>query len=126
MSDFTAYLHEVFSAFGPIQTRRMFGGQGVWHQGVMIGLVAYDTLYLKVDEETREQFEARGLGPFLYSRKGKSVALSYHQAPEEMMESPAEAVAWARLAYAAALRGARPAGAPKKARKGTPPRTVKR
>ncbi|MBL8378647.1 MAG: TfoX/Sxy family protein [Burkholderiales bacterium] len=95
----------------------MFGGHGVWHQGVMIGLVAYDTLYLKVDDETRSQFDARGLGPFLYSRKGKTVALSYHQAPEEMMESPAEAVAWARLAYAAALRGARPASAPRKGRR---------
>ncbi len=108
MSGFTDHLHEVFGAFGPITTRRMFGGHGVWHQGLMIGLVASDTLYLKVDEETRGQFEAQGLGPFEYSRKGKTVALSYHRAPGEMLESPAEAVVWARLAYAAALRGVRP------------------
>ena len=111
MSGFTDHLHEVFGAFGPIHTRRMFGGHGVWHQGLMIGLVAGDALYLKVDEETRGRFEARGLGPFEYSRKGKPVALSYHRAPEEMLESPEDAVAWARLAYAAALRGVRPAGA---------------
>ena len=111
MSGFTDHLHEVFGAFGSIQTRRMFGGHGVWHQGLMIGLVAGDALYLKVDEETRGRFEARGLGPFEYSRKGKPVALSYHRAPEEMLESPEDAVAWARLAYAAALRGVRPAGA---------------
>ena len=111
MSGFTDHLHEVFSAFGPILTRRMFGGHGVWHQGLMIGLVASDTLYLKVDEETLGQFEAQGLGPFEYSRRGKMVALSYYRAPEEMLESPNEVVAWARLAYAAALRGVRPAGA---------------
>ena len=108
MSGFTDHLHEVFGAFGLIQTRRMFGGHGVWHQGLMIGLVADDTLYLKVDEVTRGQFEAQGLGPFEYSRQGKMVALSYYRAPEEMLESPVEAVAWARLAYAAALRGVRP------------------
>ena len=109
MSGFTDHLNEVFGAFGPITTRRMFGGHGVWHQGLMIGLVAGGTLYLKVDEETREQFEARGLGPFEYARKGKTVALSYYRAPEEMLESPGDAVEWARLAYAAALRGVRPA-----------------
>jgi len=108
MSGSTDHLHDVFGAFGAIRTRRMFGGHGVWHQGLMIGLVAGDTLYLKVDEQTRGRFEAQGLAPFEYSRKGKTVALSYYRAPEEMLESPAAAVAWARLAYAAALRGVRP------------------
>ena len=108
MSGFTDHLHEVFSAFGPIETRRMFGGHGVWHQGLMIGLVAGNTLYLKVDDKTRGRFEALRLSAFEYTRRGKTVALSYHRAPEEMLESPAEAVAWARLAYAAALRGVRP------------------
>ena len=124
MSGFTDHLHEVFGAFGPIHTRRMFGGHGVWHQGLMIGLVAADTLYLKVDAQTRGQFAARGLGPFEYSRKGKMVALSYCRAPEEMLESPNEAVAWARLAYAAALRGVRPAAAERlpRARKVRPAR----
>ena len=116
MSGFTDHLHEVFGAFGPIETRRMFGGHGVWHQGLMIGLVFGNTLYLKVDEQTRGQFEAQGLGPFEYSRKGKMVALSFYRAPEEMLESPAEAVEWARLAYAAALRGVRPAGVARRPR----------
>jgi DNA transformation protein len=82
----------------------------------MIGLVAGNTLYLKVDEQTRGRFEARGLGPFEYARQGKTVALSYHRAPEEMLESPADAVEWARLAYAAALRGGRPVEAARKLR----------
>ncbi len=88
----------------------MFGGTGVWHQGLMIGLVAHDTLYLKVDDQTRGQFEALRLSAFEYTRQGKTVALSYYRAPEEMLEAPAEAVAWARLAYAAALRVVRPGG----------------
>jgi DNA transformation protein len=116
MSGFTDHLHEVFGAFGPIELRRMFGGHGVWHQGLMIGLVFGDTLYIKVDDHTRGQFEAQGLGPFEYSRQGKTVVLSYYRAPEEMLESPAEAVAWARLAYAAALRGVRPASASRQPR----------
>lgn len=123
MSGFTDHLHEVFGAFGPIETRRMFGGQGVWHGGLMIGMVFGNTLYLKVDDQTRGHFEARGSGPFEYSRKGKTVALSYYRAPEEMLESPAEAVAWARLAYAAALRGVRPASASRQPRQSKTRRT---
>ena len=52
MDEFVNYLHEVFKAFGPIHTRRMFGGHGVFHEGLMFGLVADGVLYLKADTET--------------------------------------------------------------------------
>jgi DNA transformation protein len=48
MSEFTDYLHEVFEDFGAIRVRRMFGGEGVYHQGLMFALVANERLYLKV------------------------------------------------------------------------------
>jgi len=48
MSQFVEYLHEVFERFGPIRIRKMFGGYGVYHGGLMFGLVADDTLYLLV------------------------------------------------------------------------------
>lgn len=49
MSEFITYLEEVFNHFGPIHTRKMFGGYGVYSRGTMFGLVADDMLYLKVD-----------------------------------------------------------------------------
>lgn len=111
MSGFSDYLNEVFEAFGPIRTRRMFGGYGVYHDGVMFALVADDTLYLKADAETTPDFVARGLGPFEYLRQGKRVRLSYYLAPAEVLEAPEEARIWAERAYRAALRAKRrPAG----------------
>ena len=104
MSEFTDYLHEVFAEFGPIQARRMFGGYGIYHDGVMFALVADDTLYLKVDAATHGQFLSRDLPAFSYDKNGKTVRMSYHLAPEEILEDPAMARAWARQAYAAALR----------------------
>ncbi len=103
-NEFINYLNEVFAEFGHIQARRMFGGYGIYHDGVMFALVADDTLYLKVDAATREQFLSRGLQAFSYDKNGKTVSMSYHLAPEEILEDPAMARDWARQAYAAALR----------------------
>lgn len=105
MSEFTDFLHEVFSDFGPIQMRHMFGGHGIYHDGLMFALVADDTLYLKADAETADAFQSRGLDAFQYAKAGKWVSLSYYQAPEEIFEDPENASHWARLAFAAALRG---------------------
>lgn len=108
MSDFVNFLHEVFIDFGPIRSRKMFGGHGIYHQDLMFGLVADDVLYLKVDAENREAFEALDLEPFTYNKNGKDFAMSYYRMPEECYDDPTEAARWAKLAFDAAVRGYKP------------------
>lgn len=111
MSEFVEHLYEVFSEFGRIDARRMFGGHGIFHEGLMFALVADDTLYLKADDESADGFESRGLARFRYNKGGRAVAMSYFEAPEEIYDDPAEAVIWAQRAYDAALRAKpRPVG----------------
>jgi DNA transformation protein and related proteins len=102
--EFIEFLHEVFESFGPIQAKRMFGGYGIYHDGLMFGLVIDNQLYLKTDTENLAFFEAQGLGPFIYNMKGKAVQLSYHQAPEAMLDERELAAQWARRSWDAALR----------------------
>jgi len=104
VSEYTDYLHEVFELFGPIQVRRMFGGHGLFHDGLMFALVVDDRLYLKADAENRAAFEAAGLGPFQYSRRGRPVSLGYFLAPEEILEDRELAALWAGRSFEAALR----------------------
>jgi DNA transformation protein len=104
MSEFIAYLHEVFEQLGPIEARKMFGGCGLYHEGTMFALVVADTLYLKADADTLQHFEAQGLGPFTYHQGGRVVEMSYYVAPPEVLEDQAEAALWARRSYQAALR----------------------
>jgi DNA transformation protein len=104
MSEFAAYLPEVFHEFGPISVRKMFGGHGVYHDGLMIGLIADDTLYLKVDAQSVAEFEALDLPQFKYPKGNKLVGMSYYQAPADALEDPDEMREWAQLAFAAALR----------------------
>ena len=105
MNEFAEYVHEVFSLFGPIAVRRMFGGYGIYREGLMFGLVSNDLLYLKADGHNAHHFEQLGLKRFEYCRKvGKTVALSYYAAPAEIMEDRDEAAIWAQRSFEAALR----------------------
>ena len=123
MSAFVQSLHETFERIGRIETRRMFGGHGVWHDGRMIALVFKDTLYLKCDAESARHFDRLGLPPFTYERQGKATPMSYRQAPAELFEDREEAAAWGRSAYEAALRSGH---APKPARKTAPAKKKKK
>ncbi|PCH61357.1 MAG: transcriptional regulator [Gammaproteobacteria bacterium] len=104
MSEFVEYLKEVFEQFGDVHARKMFGGYGIYHDGVMFGLVADDILYLKADTNTAEYFKSRNLGQFEYDKGGKMVKMSYYLAPEEIFDNAEEATLWAKRAYEAAFR----------------------
>jgi len=77
MNESIDHLHEVSDAFGPIRARRMFGGWGIYHDGLMFGLYAQGRLYLKTDAHNVAQFEAAGSEPFTYIQRDKPVKLSY-------------------------------------------------
>ena len=107
MSDFVAFLHEQFAEFGDVRSKRMFGGHGIYYLDIMIGLVADDVLYLKVDKDTEARFLAAGSQPFMYNKAGKLVKMSYYEAPAETLDDPDEMKQWATLAYEAACRSRR-------------------
>lgn len=98
-------MQELLDGWGTVTARRMFGGHGLYHEGLMFAIVMDSRLYLKADDGNRAEFEALGLAPFTYPMKGKTVALSYWSAPDAMFDEPSEAVRWARSAWEAAARG---------------------
>lgn len=102
--DFVDYVMELFGPFGTVAVRRMFGGHGVYLDGLMFAILSEDTLYLKSDEMNRVEFEQAGCEIFSYARKGKRATLNFFRAPEDAMESPELMLPWARTAYAASLR----------------------
>lgn len=101
---FVEFVLETLQTWRPVSAKRMFGGHGIYHAGVMFALVADGTLHLKVDEESRGAFEAAGLPPFVYEAKGRRVSLSYYRAPDAMLDEPDVAREWAERGWQAALR----------------------
>lgn len=105
MSTYQAtYLEDLFAPFGPVAVKRMFGGLGVFHQGLMMALVADDRLYVKVDDTTQPRFANAGGAPFVYGGKGKPMEMSYWIVPDSALDDPHDFKEWADLAWAAALR----------------------
>lgn len=114
-AEFGEFLKEQMAGLGPVALRRMFGGAGVFLDGLMFALVVDDVLYLKADEPGRAAFEAEGLAPFSYATKnGEHTLTSYWRAPERCLDDPDDMTLWCRRAYDAALKVNRKA--PKKTR----------
>ncbi|MES2090574.1 MAG: TfoX/Sxy family protein [Pseudomonadota bacterium] len=101
---FSQHVVDQMAEFAPVQAKAMFGGFGIYWQGLMFALIVREQLYFKADEQSAGEFTSRGLGPFTYESKGKTASLKYYQAPPEVMEEPQQMAVWARLAYDCALR----------------------
>jgi DNA transformation protein and related proteins len=94
-------LDQLSRAIPGIRARSMFGGVGIYSGQLFFALIADDTLYFKVDESTRPDFEARGMGPFRpFGDEGET--MKYYQLPEEVLEDPEELRSWAEKAVAIA------------------------
>jgi DNA transformation protein len=111
-------IRELFSVFGPVEVRRLFGGSGIYAGGTMFALVHEGVIYLKTDEQNAQAFEREKLLPFTYTRKGERASLlSYRRMPDRLYDDPDDLATWARAALAAAGRGRKRTGSPARQRR---------
>ena len=113
--DLADHVCDLLSPLGGVAARAMFGGFGIYLDGLMFALIADEVLYLKADAASKARFEQAGMAPFK-PFADKPMTMPYWEVPAELMEDPDELCAWGRSAFDAALR-ARKAKPPK------PPRT---
>jgi DNA transformation protein and related proteins len=124
--EFRDYVVDMLRSLGPVTARPMFGGGGLYLDGLMFGLVFDDVLFLKADDGNKGEFEGRGMAPIAYEREGRDqlVEMSYWEAPPELMDDADEMCAWAGRAWQAARRASARkktrASVRKKARKAKP------
>ncbi len=95
--EFADHLRDLFGALGPVETRRMFGGAGVYLGDAMIALVIDDTLYMKADAELARAYAEAGSAPFSYdTRKGVRTIPGLMRLPDSALDDPDEALDWAQ------------------------------
>jgi DNA transformation protein and related proteins len=104
MNDFADHVLDQMRPWAPVQARRMFGGHGLYRDGLFFALIAFEVLYLKVDDDNEAAFRAAGSSPFVYDGKGKPITMRYWRAPDECLENSAAMSRWCTLAFGAALR----------------------
>ena len=72
---------------GHFQARRMFGGMGVYLDDVIFGLIFDGTLWLRVDDRNRADFEQAGMAPFTYEKSdGKQISITYWECPAKVLK----------------------------------------
>jgi len=99
------HIRDLFAVFGPVHVRRMFGGAGLYSDGVMFGLVSGGLIHLKADAGTVPRFEAEGCWPFEYgTMAGRRAITSYWRMPDRLYDDPDALAQWARQALEAARR----------------------
>jgi DNA transformation protein len=101
---FAGMVLDLLSEMGPVNNRRMFGGAGLFMDGVMFALIASEMLYLKVDAQNQPAFEDLSLETLTYERQGKWITLSYFKAPDECFDDPDVMMDWCQDAWEAAKR----------------------
>lgn len=103
-SSFRTFIVDQLSRVAPrVRARHMFGGVGIYAGELFFALIADDTLYFKVDDSTRADFEARGMGPFRpYGESGET--MGYYALPDELLEDPETLRPWVEKAIAVAGR----------------------
>jgi DNA transformation protein and related proteins len=113
-SAFAEFVLEQLAGVSGVGKRAMFGGFGIYRDGLMFALVADEGLYFKANDHLAEDFIALGLPPFAFMSKGKTVALKYYRAPESVFEDSDQMRHWADKAYRCALRNAETKAGPKR------------
>ena len=81
--EYRANFEDQFDEFWPVQSRRMFGGLGIYRKLIMIALVARDTMFLRTDARSRPAFEERCMPAFTYQHKNNKapVTMPYSEIP---------------------------------------------
>ncbi len=100
-----ADLEDMFSRLGPVAIKRMFGGKGIYHGGLIVAVEFKGEVLLKADADSAAAFAAAGARQWTYEgRKGKPIKMPYWSIPESALDDADAMAHWVRLAYEAALR----------------------
>jgi DNA transformation protein and related proteins len=108
---FRAFVLEQLAHVSAVRARTMFGGVGLYAGDIFFGILAADTLYLKVDDSIRSRYEAKGMRAF-QPYAGKPMTMSYYQVPASVLEDGEELARWAHASVRAAT-----SAAPRKTRR---------
>ncbi|MBX3531115.1 MAG: TfoX/Sxy family protein [Rhizobiaceae bacterium] len=110
-------IRDLFAGLGPVSIRRMFGGKGIYFDGLIVGLDLGDEVVLKADAVSAPRFESAGSRQWTYDGQKKPVAMPYWSIPDSAIDDSDELRTWTRLAYEAALRAKKPEKSPGRKKK---------
>jgi DNA transformation protein len=102
---FRDFVLDQLSQLGRFETKNMFGGVALLHEGKAFAKIKHDKVWLKVDDSNREDFESLGMKQYTYGKDGGR-KLNFYETPVDVLEDADELVAWARESMRVAAKAA--------------------
>jgi DNA transformation protein len=103
-AEFRAYLSDVFGSLGKLSTRRVFGLDGIFLDGILLGFVIDGRIHFRTDETSLGDYVRGGGKPYAFTKRtGEHIVTSYYSLPERIYDEPEELLRWAQHAHAAAM-----------------------
>ena len=102
-NDYLQYVLDQLAGLQDATSRSMFGGAGLYCGELFFGLIASDdTLYFRVDDDNRPDYEALGMARFRPYKDKPHMSFNYYEVPPRVLENAVELVTWARRSLKAA------------------------
>jgi len=95
---FKEFVLDQLSALPEVRAKAMFGAHGLYQAERFFGILDEDRIFFKVSETSKVAYVKRGMGPFTYESRGKTLAMGYYEVPLEIVEKATDLVEWARQA----------------------------
>lgn len=105
---------------GVVSGRRMFGGIGVYFEGLFFAILDDGVIFLKTSGETRPHYEAEQSRPFSYmTKKGAAVLTTYWRLPDRLLDDSEDLRVWLCASVAAARQAAGAKASPRRKSRGS-------
>ena len=101
---FKEFVLDQLRALPDVRAKAMFGAHGLYQDEHFFGILDEGRLFFKTDAQSQSDYVARGMEPFTYESKGRTLTMSYHEVPPDVLENAPELVAWAHRAIEVAAR----------------------
>ena len=113
---FKEFVLDQLHALPDLRAKAMFGAHGLYSGENFFGILDDGRLFFKTDAQSQKEFIERGMGPFTYEMKGKTMSMAYHEVPPDILETSFELTLWAQRAIqlAATAKKAKPPSPRKK------------
>ena len=95
---FKEFVLDQLSALSDLRAKAMFGAHGLYAGEKFFGILDEGRLFFKTDATSQTDYTSRGMGPFSYEMKGKTMTMAYHEVPPDVLENAPELTSWARRA----------------------------
>jgi DNA transformation protein len=102
-AEYVAFVLDQLTHVGGVTSRRMFGGVGLYREGLFFGLIDDDALFFKADDSNRGDYEREGMKRFCPFPDQPQYEMGYYEVPASALDDPEELAVWARKSLAVAM-----------------------